>query len=328
MLDLKLIVSKIPMTSNVPSTLKAVIAVVFCCVGFFTRMALADNVVAKQPNIIFILSDDLSWGDLGCYGQQKIKTPHIDRIASEGMRFTNAYAGNSVCAPSRSCLMQGLHPGHARVRDNSYKGYRHSLQKEDSTVAEILQTAGYATGLFGKWGLGLSSQPGFPNKKGFDQFYGILNQRKAHNFYPPFLWDNQQRVYFPQHAGFRYKQQSAYNIDGSVNPLGMKNPATKVYSFDRYCEKSLQFVRDHQREPFFLYLAYTPPHGKLVVPNLGQYKNEKWGIGHKEWAAMITRMDGEVGKLLALLNELKIDDNSIIFFASDNGYSAFGYERS
>ena len=123
-----------------------------------------------RPNIIFILSDDLSWGDLGCYGQQQIKTPHIDRLAGGGIRFTNAYAGNSVCAPSRSCLMQGLHPGHARVRNNSYQSYRHALQAEDITVASLLQGAGYKTGLFGKWGLGLSSQYGTPNRMGFDEF--------------------------------------------------------------------------------------------------------------------------------------------------------------
>lgn len=129
----------------------------------------------KAPNIIFILSDDLSWGDLGCYGQEKIKTPNIDRIAAEGMKFTNAYAGSSVCAPSRSSLMQGLHQGHARVRGNAYQSYRESLQEGDYTVAMMLQEAGYKTGLFGKWGLALENQPGIPNKMGFDEFYGYLN---------------------------------------------------------------------------------------------------------------------------------------------------------
>ena len=130
-----------------------------------------------RPNIVLIISDDLSWGDLGCYGQKQILTPHIDRLAREGMRFTNAYAGNSVCAPSRSCLMQGLHPGHARVRGNAYKGYREGLAKDDVTVAEVLHDAGYVTGLFGKWGLGLMGQPdAIPTRQGFDQFFGYLNQ--------------------------------------------------------------------------------------------------------------------------------------------------------
>ena len=178
-----------------------------------------------QPNIIFILSDDLSWGDLGCYGQKRILTPNIDRLARKGMRFTNAYAGNSVCAPSHSCLMQGLHPGHARVRGNSYQGYREGLHKEDVTVAEVLKKAGYHTGLFGKWGLGLSGQPqAIPNEQGFDQFFGYLNQRKAHSFYPPFLWEDTKRIPYPAHEGHDHKAQSSYGGDGRVIPQGIKDP--------------------------------------------------------------------------------------------------------
>ena len=146
----------------------------------------SQSLKGAKPNIIFILSDDLGWGDLGCYGQAQILTPNIDRLASEGMRFTNAYAGNSVCAPSRSCLMQGLHPGHAHVRGNAYKGYREGLFKKDVTVAEVLHEAGYATGLFGKWGLGLSSQPdAVPTNQGFDEFFGIRGgfiDNKSHFF--------------------------------------------------------------------------------------------------------------------------------------------------
>src|SRR5690606_660086 len=151
----------------------------------------------QPPNIVFILSDDLGWGDLGCYGQQKIKSPNIDRLANEGIRFTNAYAGSSVCAPSRSSLMQGLHQGHARVRGNAYRGYRESLQKGDFTVAMLLKEAGYKTGLFGKWGLALHDQPGIPNNMGFDEFYGYLNQQQAHTYYPEFLYHNTEREYFP-----------------------------------------------------------------------------------------------------------------------------------
>jgi len=283
----------------------------------------------KVPNIIFILSDDLSWGDLGCFGQQKIKTPNIDRIASEGIRFTQAYCGNAVSAPSRSCLMTGLHPGHTRVRDNSYKGYRESLQEGDFTVAMLLKQAGYKTGLFGKWGLANHDQPGIPNNMGFDEFFGYLNQQHAHTYYPEFLYHNKERVYFPENADHfkleNYSRPSSYDENGRCMPVGMTDPSKGKYSFDVYCEKSLEFVRANKDNPFFLYLAYTTPHGPLIVPDLGIYKDENWDIHHKEWAAMITRMDTEVGKLLALLKELGLDENTIIFFASDNGNPA-GYD--
>jgi len=281
------------------------------------------------PNIIFILSDDLSWGDLGCYGQQKIKTPNIDRIAAEGILFTQAYCGNAVSAPSRCCLMTGLHPGHARVRDNSYQSYRESLQPGDFTVAMMLKEAGYKTGLFGKWGLANHDQPGIPNNMGFDEFFGYLNQQHAHTYYPEFLYNNQERIYFPGNAEHykreNYSLPSPYDDDGRCLPVGMKDPSKAEYSFDVYSRKSLEFIKANKDKPFFLYLACTTPHGPLIVPDLGTYKDESWDIQHKEWAAMITRMDTEVGKLLALLEELKLDDNTIIFFASDNG-NPTGYD--
>lgn len=283
----------------------------------------------RDPNIIFILSDDLCWGDLGCFGQQKIKTSNIDRIADEGIRFTQAYCGNAVSAPSRSCLMTGLHPGHTRVRDNSFKSYRESLQDGDFTVAMLLKQAGYRTGLFGKWGLANHDQPGIPNKMGFDEFFGYLNQQHAHTYYPEFLYHNQERVYFPGNAEHfkleNYSRPSPYDENGKCMPLGLKNPSKAKYSFDVYCEKSLEFVKANKDNPFFLYLAYTTPHGPLIVPDLGIYKDKDWDIHNKEWAAMITRMDTEVGRLLALLKKLKIDNETIIFFASDNG-NPTGYD--
>jgi arylsulfatase A-like enzyme len=292
-----------------------------------TLLLVANSWAAEKPNIIFILSDDLSWGDLGCYGQTKILTPNLDRLAGEGIRFTNAYAGNSVCAPSRSCLMQGLHPGHARVRGHSYQSYRHSLQPDDVTVAGVLQKAGYKTGLFGKWGLGLSSQPGPPNSMGFDEFFGYLNQRKAHSYYPGFLWDNTDKVLFEQHSGHDHRQQSKYDDAGHVQPFGIQDPSRARYSFDVIHGKSLDFVRRHHQRPFFLYLAHTIPHGPVIVPELGPYKDKEWAIGHKEWAGMVTRLDSAVGELLALLRNLKIDRQTIVFFASDNGHSCHGYDR-
>ena len=298
---------------------------------FSVCMLSAQRQSSRRPNIIFILSDDLSWGDLGCFGQKKIKTPNIDRIAREGIKFMQAYAGNSVCAPSRSCLMQGKHPGHARVRDNSYNSFRESLQPEDFTVAMLLKQAGYKTGLFGKWGLSNYNQPGIPNNMGFDEFYGYLNQQHAHCYYPGFLYHNQERVYFPEngehHKLENYSRNSPYDKDGKVMPIGIKDPSKAKYSFDVYGEKSLEFIRDNKNVPFFLDLAYTIPHGPLIVPDLGEYKDKDWAIFHKEWAAMITRLDTQVGKVLNLLDELGLDQNTIIFFASDNGNSSYGYEE-
>lgn len=303
------------------------IVAVLALTCLFSVTAWSDDSTVK-PNIIFILADDLSWGDLGCYGQKEIVTPHIDRLADEGMRFTNAYAGNSVCAPSRSCLMQGLHPGHARVRGNSYRSYREGLAAEDITVAEVLHDAGYATGLFGKWGLGLMGQPdAIPTRQGFDQFFGYLNQRKAHSYYPPFLWDNTQKVEYPAHAGHNHKLQSSYDESGRVQPHGVADAGNARFSFDEIHGRSLDFIRSHQDEPFFLYLAHTLPHGPMIAPELGIYRDKPWAIGHKEWAAMVSRLDQGVGEVLDLLDELKIADNTLVFFASDNGHSAYGYDR-
>jgi arylsulfatase A-like enzyme len=277
-----------------------------------------------KPNIIFIMADDLGYGDLGCYGQTKIQTPNIDRIAREGIRFTNAYAGSSVCAPSRSALMEGLHTGRCRVRGNSHDGYRESLREGDYTVAMMLQEAGYKTGMFGKWGLGLHNQYGIPRRMGFDEFFGYLNQAQAHVHYPEFLYENETRVYFPGN-GIHFTDYDLYHGDhpydenGICHPLGIEDPSEAKYAFDVYSEKSLEFVRKNRDNPFFLYLPYTPPHRSFVVPELGIYTDEDWPLLHKVWAAMITRIDSEVGKLLDLLDELGIGDNTLIFFTSDNG---------
>ena len=282
----------------------------------------------NPPNIIWIMADDLSWGDIGCFGQKLIKTPNIDRLAEEGLRFTRSYSGSTVCAPSRSSLMQGLHQGHATVRNNMVEGYRHSLQPEDVTVAQVLKEADYATGLFGKWGLALSDQPGIPNNKGFDSFFGYLNQRKAHSYYPEYLWDNREKVLLPENRGHNHREPNEYDADGKIIVNGVADPSAATYSFDLYAAKSLEFVRANRDRPFFLYLAYTPPHGVLEVPELGEYTNCDWPTpNHKIWAAMITRMDHEIGKLMALLKELGLDDNTLVFFTSDNGYSAESYSK-
>ncbi|MGH9769801.1 MAG: arylsulfatase [Blastocatellia bacterium] len=263
-----------------------------------------------KPNIIFIHADDLGYGDLSCYGQQKFKTPSIDRLAAEGARFTQYYAGSTVCAPSRSALITGQHTGHTRIRGNA----RHPLLPEDVTVAEVLKTAGYKTGLIGKWGLGEAGTVGVPNKQGFDYFFGYLNQRHAHNYYPTFLWRNEEKV-------------QLRNVVPDEDKEGAGNSTNRVdYSHDLMAEESLKFIERHSGGPFFLYLAYTIPHANnearnkgMEVPDLGEFANRDWPDQEKGKAAMITRMDRDIGRLMALLKKLGIDGATVVFFTSDNG---------
>ena len=267
---------------------------------------------AEKPNIIFVLADDLGYGDLGCYGQRKIQTPHLDRIAAEGIRFTDCYAGSTVCAPSRCTLMTGYDTGHCRIRGNALV----PLQPQDVTVAEILKRTGYATALIGKWGLGEAGTTGIPNKKGFDSFFGYLSQVHAHNYYPDFLWRNEARVSLPNVVPA---------VAGREFGTGV---ATKrvVYSHDLFAQEALDFVTRHTKSPFFLYLALTIPHANneakdrgMEVPDLGLYAHEAWPAPEKGKAAMISRMDADVGHLMAKLRELGIDEKTVVFFTSDNG---------
>jgi arylsulfatase A-like enzyme len=263
----------------------------------------------EKPNIIFILTDDLGYHDLGCYGQEKIKTPHIDRMASEGIRFTQCYTGSTICAPSRNVLMTGQHTGHTRVRSNMAKTggvlvtdngptqRRVPLEPEDFTVAEMLKQAGYATGITGKWGLAEPDTDGVPTRKGFDEWFGYLNQRRAHTYYPPYLWHNEEKIILE----------------------GNKDNRNEQYSHDMFTDFALDFIRKHKNQPFFLYLAYTIPHARYEIPSIEPYENEPWSQDAKVHAAMITRMDRDVGRLMTLLKELDIDDNTIVFFCSDNG---------
>ncbi len=264
---------------------------------------------AGKSNIIFIMADDMGYGDLGCYGQQLIQTPNIDKLAEEGMRFTDCYTGSTVCAPSRSVLMTGQHTGHTRVRNNMAKvggtlvedngspERRVPLESEDVTVAEVLRQAGYATGITGKWGLAEPDTPGVPNRQGFDEWFGYLNQRRAHTYYPPYLWHNE------------------YKFVLKAN----QNSGHKEYSHDMFANFALDFVRRHKDGPFFLYLPYTVPHGKYEIPSTDPYTDRPWPADAKVYAAMITRLDGDVGRLMALLKELDIDKQTLVFFCSDNG---------
>lgn len=264
----------------------------------------------RPPNIVYIMADDLGYGDLGCYGQTKIQTPNIDRLASQGIRFTDTYAGCTVCAPSRSVLMTGRHMGHTSVRSNP-GGV--PLLSTDVTVAEVLKSAGYATGGFGKWGLGDKGTDGAPWKKGFDQFFGYLNQVHAHYYYPQFLYDNERR----------------YPLKG--NESGQRT----TYSHDVIAEKALEFIQRQGSNPFFCYMPLTTPHLELLVPNdsLKQYSRkfeEKPYIdarkhyadqpeSHAAYAGMVSRMDRDVGRVLSLLKESGLEKNTIVFFSSDNG---------
>lgn len=286
---------------------------------FDAAMAQAKQSTQRKPNIIFILADDLGWGDLGSYGQTKIKTPHLDRMAAEGMRFTQFYAGSPVCAPSRSVLMTGKHGGHAYIRDNREikpEG-QEPIPANEVTIAELLKSQGYTTGGFGKWGLGFPGSEGDPNKQGFDLFYGYNCQREAHNFYPDHLWRNQQKVM----------------LEG--NDRGLTG---KQYSHDLIEAEALQFIKANQDKPFFLYAPFTIPHLALQVPedSLAEYVG-KWEdpaydgkngyLPHPNpraaYAAMVTRMDRSIGRMMALVKELGLEDNTLVMFASDNG-GAFG----
>ncbi len=261
---------------------------------------------SDRPNIIFVMADDLGYGDLGCYGQQKIRTPHLDRMAAEGIRFTQFYAGSTVCAPSRSCLMTGQHTGHTLVRGNSP---RLPLRPEEVTVAKVLKQAGYTTGIIGKWGLGEPETTGIPNLQGFDEWFGYLNQKNAHNYYPMYLWKNQQK--FP--------------LEGNVADKGVATQRA-LYSHDLFTTEALNFIERHQSRPFFLYLPYTIPHANneakakgMEVPSDAPYTDEPWPQAQKNHAAMITRLDRDMGRLFEKLDTLGIDDKTVVFFTSDNG---------
>lgn len=278
--------------------------------------ATAGRAAGAPPNVIVILADDLGYGDISCYGQQRIKTPNIDRLAQEGMRFTDFYAGCTVCAPSRCVLMTGYHMGHCYVRGNAGQKDRsiQILRDQDVTVAEVLKKAGYATALCGKWGLGEEGSIGVPNRQGFDYFFGYLNQHHAHNYYPAYLFQNDER--YP-----------LKNVVPGEGEFGRGVASEKVeYSADLITAEALKWVEQHKDGPFFLYYAPTLPHannegGKegMEVPDLGDYAKTDWPPQQKAHAAMISRLDADVGKLLALLSKLDIEEKTLVFFSSDNG---------
>ena len=279
-----------------------------------------DAAETQKPNIIYIMVDDLGYGDLGCFGQKVVQTPNIDQLAVEGMKFTDHYAGHTVCRPSRLVLWTGQHVGHTGLTGNRPR----SLTSKEPTVAKLLQNAGYATGGVGKWALGNVDDPseidnpGHPNKNGFDYWFGYLNQSNAHNYYPTFLWENDKQVTLPGNV-----------ID--PDPIGRGRVASKrvTYSHNLMTDAALGFVKRNKDNPFLLHIHWTIPHannegGRLLkdgmeVPSYGIYEKEDWPNPEKGFAAMISLMDADVGRLMKLLKELDIDKKTLVIFTSDNG---------
>jgi len=272
-----------------------------------------------KPNVVFVLADDLGYGDVGVYGQKRIRTPSIDRLAAEGLRFTDFYAGSTVCAPSRAVLMTGRHTGHASVRGNAGGGAAsiQALLAGERTIAHVFKEAGYATALFGKWGLGEVGSPGHPNRMGFDSFFGYLNQRHAHNYHPSFLFRDETRVPL-RNAPEREDEDGA----------GLARVRAE-YSHDVIVDAALRWVEQNRARPFFLYLAVTIPHANnearaatgdgQEVPDYGEYAREPWPNPDKGQAAMISRLDRDVGRLIGKLEELGLTDDTLVLFSSDNG---------
>ena len=252
----------------------------------------------RKPNVIYILCDDLGYGEVGYNGRKMIQTPELDALAGKGMRFTDHYCGSGVCAPSRCALVTGQHTGHAYIRSNSpgYPAGQLPIPAESETIGKLMKRAGYTTACIGKWGLGSFDDSGNPNKQGFDLFYGYTNQSAAHNYYPEYLWLNGEK-------------QELDNADGQRND----------YSHDLLTAKAISFIKENRDKPFFLYLAYCIPHTQWQVPDLAQYADKDWPETMKKQAAMVSRMDRDVGTISRLLEELNLDKDTLITFNSDNG---------
>jgi arylsulfatase A-like enzyme len=274
----------------------------------FANSIWAENGNKQKPNIIFIMADDLGYGDLGCYGQKKMSTPNLDKLASEGIRFTQAYAGGPVCTPSRCVLMTGLHNGHGAARDN-VPHYSTYLRENDITIAEVLKKSGYRCGGVGKWSLGDPGTVGEATNQGFDMWFGYLNQDHAHYYYPEYLDDS-----------YRAANNFRFELPGNTD-------TRKFYSHNLLTERALQFIRDSHKEPFFLYAAFTVPHfaakeedaDGFTVPSTHPYSEMDWDEQSKKYATMINLLDKDVGRIVDLVNELRLTKNTLIIFTSDNG---------
>jgi arylsulfatase A-like enzyme len=269
---------------------------------------------STKPNLIYIMTDDLGYGDLGSYGQKTIKTPHLDKMAEEGMKLTSYYAGCTVCRPSRLSLWTGKHMGSTPIWSNA----SYTFKPQDVLVSEQLKAAGYVTGGVGKWAMGLPGTQGVPTRNGFDFWMGYLDQGQAHNYYPTHLWLNDEK--------FPLKGNVISDAEGS---RGRVSKERVTYSHDVMTDQALGFIRKNAKNPFLLHIHWTIPHANneggrvykdgMEIPDYGIYKDKDWPTTAKGQAAMITRMDKDVGRLFALLKELGIDDNTMVLFTSDNG---------
>lgn len=277
--------------------------------AFFALPSVA--VAKRRPNIVFIMMDELGYFELSCMGNEHLKTPHIDKMAAEGMRFTQALAGGPVCAPTRSVLMTDRHSGHTTVRAN---GGGLALREDDVTIAEMLKKAGYATGGFGKWGLGDRGTTGVPEKHGFDVFFGYYHQVHAHSYYPNYLLRNSRKVPLAGNTGDFHKGET--------------------FSHYLIYEETVKFIRENKDRPFFCYCPWTPPHGQWGIaeddPSWKMYKDKKWDAKNQKgehdaqvYAAMVNMIDRQIGEIFELLKELGIDDNTIVFVCGDNGGQAY-----
>ena len=310
---------------------------------------------ASRPNIVLILADDLGYNDIGCYGQRLIRTPHLDRLAAEGIRFTDHYSGSPVCAPSRCTLTTGLHTGHAYIRDNDemaelgdvwndprIEGQR-PLRPGTVTIASVLQRAGYRTAVVGKWGLGGPGSTGEPTRHGFDYAYGFLCQRQAHNYYPDHLWRNGVRMPLDNEA-FKAHQKLPADRDPD-DPASYAPYRGRQYAFDLMLDEAERFIRDNRSRPFFLHFTPTIPHLALQVPDdslaeyagafpEAPYRGDKGYLPHRTpraaYAAMVTRLDRGIGRLVSTLHELDLDRRTVLLFTSDNGatFETGGYDAA
>jgi arylsulfatase A-like enzyme len=306
----------------------------FCMISL---TVLSQSRSKKLPNIIYIYADDLGYGELGCYGQNKIKTPNIDRLANEGIRFTQHYTGSPVCAPARCIFMTGKHSGHCYIRGNyelggfedDKEGGQMPLPEGTFTIAKLMKQAGYVTGAIGKWGLGMNNTTGDPNAQGFDYFYGYLDQKQSHNYYPTHLWENGEWDTLNNPVIYVHTPIPKNSADSVFEKFSGKD-----YAITKMAEKTLSFIKSNKGKPFFLYLPYTVPHVSLQAPEeavkeyIGQFDEQPY-YGDKgyapckyplsTYAAMITYMDKQIGKVMNLLKELQLDQNTIVMFSSDNG---------
>jgi arylsulfatase A-like enzyme len=291
-----------------------------------------------KPNVIYIYADDMGYGELGCYGQQKIKTPALDKMAAEGLRFTQHYTSTPVCAPARCMLMTGRHGGHSVIRGNyefggftdSTEGGQFPLPENTFTIAKLMKQAGYVTGAVGKWGLGMAGSTGDPNKQGFDYFYGYIDQKQAHNYYPTHLWENGRWDTLNNPFIYVHRPPLPRNAPDSA----FDYYKGKDYAVDRLADKALRFITQHKNEPFFLYLPFTIPHVSLQAPDevikpyIGMFNEQPYygEAGYtptkyplSTYAGMVTYLDKQVGRVLDLLKQLGIDNNTLVLFSSDNG---------